>query len=158
MPVLYVPHHKKIVPNIDGARIVGGKSHSSLWLVLAEWLTQTWLVYMQKSTIYMTYITIYPPSGAHAFNAAWTALHTLQERIQVLRKWPQDVPSSLLALGTQSWLVARRTRNPYRTIGTVLKQASPWGDGSGILITRREETYLLTFSSVHCYRKINCRK
>jgi hypothetical protein len=37
---------------------------------------------------YMTYITTYPPSGTHAFNAAWTALHTLQERIHVLRKWP----------------------------------------------------------------------
>jgi hypothetical protein len=27
---------------------------------------------------YMTYITTYPPSGAHAFNAEWTSLDTLQ--------------------------------------------------------------------------------
>jgi hypothetical protein len=39
----------------------------------------------------MTYITPYPLSGAHVFNAAWTVLHMLQER----------VPRSLLALGTQ---------------------------------------------------------
>jgi hypothetical protein len=32
----------------------------------------------------MVYIIIYPSSGAHAFNAARTALHTLQERIHVL--------------------------------------------------------------------------
>jgi len=31
--------------------------------------------------IIYTSITTYPPSGAHAFNAAWTALHTLRERI-----------------------------------------------------------------------------
>jgi hypothetical protein len=35
---------------------------------------------------YMTYITTYPPSGIHAFNAAWTMLYILQERIHVLRK------------------------------------------------------------------------
>jgi hypothetical protein len=50
----------------------------------------------------MTYITTYPPSGAHVFNAAWTALHMLQEHIHILRKWPQDIPRPLLALGTQS--------------------------------------------------------
>jgi hypothetical protein len=50
----------------------------------------------------MTYITTYPTSGAHAFNAAWTALHMLQECIHVLRKGPQDIPKSLLTLGTQS--------------------------------------------------------
>jgi hypothetical protein len=44
----------------------------------------------------------YPSSGVHTFNAAWTALHTSQRRIHVLCKWPQDIPSSLLALGTWS--------------------------------------------------------
>jgi hypothetical protein len=34
-----------------------------------------------------TYITTYPPSGAHTFNAAWTTLYTLQEHIHVLQKW-----------------------------------------------------------------------
>jgi hypothetical protein len=40
----------------------------------------------KKHNKYMTYITTYPPSGAHAFNATWTELHTLQECIHVLRK------------------------------------------------------------------------
>jgi hypothetical protein len=43
-----------------------------------------------------------PLCGAQAFNAAWAALHTLQEHIDVLRKWPQDIPRSLLALGMRS--------------------------------------------------------
>jgi hypothetical protein len=46
----------------------------------------------------MTYIITYPPSDAHTFNAVWTALHTLQEQIHVLRKWPQDIFMSLLTL------------------------------------------------------------
>jgi hypothetical protein len=37
---------RKGSPNIDGARVVGGKSHSSPWLVLTEWLTQTWFAYL----------------------------------------------------------------------------------------------------------------
>jgi hypothetical protein len=49
-----------------------------------------------------TYITTYPPSGIHAFNAAWAALHTLQERIHVLRKWQQDIHRSPHALGVWS--------------------------------------------------------
>jgi hypothetical protein len=44
--------------------------------------------------IYITYITTYPPSGTRAFNAARTTLHTLRERIHVLRKIPQDIPRS----------------------------------------------------------------
>jgi hypothetical protein len=50
----------------------------------------------------MSYITTYPPSGAHAFNVMWTALHTLQERIHVLRKSPQDIPRSPHTLGAWS--------------------------------------------------------
>jgi hypothetical protein len=49
----------------------------------------------------MSYITTYPPSGAQAFNATWTALHMLQERIHALRKSPQDIPGSPHALGTR---------------------------------------------------------
>jgi hypothetical protein len=51
---------------------------------------------------HMTYITTYPPSGTHRFNAAWTVLHTLQEHIHVLWKLPQDIPKFLLALSTRS--------------------------------------------------------
>jgi hypothetical protein len=79
----------------------------------------------------MTYMTTYPPSGAHAFNAAWTVLHTLQEHIRVLHKWPQDIPRSPHVLDARSWLIARRTRIPYRMIGTVLKETSSWGTGPG---------------------------
>jgi hypothetical protein len=43
---------------------------------------------------YMTYITIYPPSCAHVFNAARIALYTLREHIYVLRKRPQYIPRS----------------------------------------------------------------
>jgi hypothetical protein len=43
---------------------------------------------------YMTYITTYPPNGAHAFNVVWTTLQMLQESIHVLRKWPQDISRS----------------------------------------------------------------
>jgi hypothetical protein len=50
----------------------------------------------------MTYITIYPPSGAHAINAAWTVLHMLQECIYILQNWPQDIPRSPHALGVRS--------------------------------------------------------
>jgi hypothetical protein len=57
---------------------------------------------MQKAQYTRAYITTYPTSGAHAFNAAWIVLHTLQERIHVLRKWPQDILRSLLTLGTRS--------------------------------------------------------
>jgi hypothetical protein len=39
----------------------------------------------------MTYITTYPPSGVRVFNATRTALHTLLERIHVLRKRPQYI-------------------------------------------------------------------
>jgi hypothetical protein len=34
-------------------------------------------------------------------NTAWIALYTLEERIHDLQKWPQDIPRSLLALGTR---------------------------------------------------------
>jgi hypothetical protein len=43
---------------------------------------------------YMTYITTYPPSGAHVFDVARTVLHTLRERIHVLSKRQHDIPMS----------------------------------------------------------------
>jgi hypothetical protein len=36
MSALYVPHQKKSSPNIDGVRVVGGKSHSTPWLALSD--------------------------------------------------------------------------------------------------------------------------
>jgi hypothetical protein len=54
----------------------------------------------------------------YTFNATCTMLHMSQEHIHVLRKWPQDIPRSLLTLGT--WVVTHRTTDisPDRTIGT----------------------------------------
>jgi hypothetical protein len=71
----------------------------------------------------MTYITTYPPTSARAFNATWTTLHTLRERIHVLRKRPQDIPRSPRP---RCMVIANRMTDtqPYRTIGSVLKQAS----------------------------------
>jgi hypothetical protein len=51
-------------------------------------------VHAEKHNIYMAYITTYPLSSARAFDAAQIALHTLQERIHILRKRPQDIPMS----------------------------------------------------------------
>jgi hypothetical protein len=48
---------------------------------------------VEKHNIYDKYNHLFP-SGALAFNTVWTALHTLRERIHVLRKWPQDIPRS----------------------------------------------------------------
>jgi hypothetical protein len=59
------------------------------------------IVPAEEHNIHMTYITTYPSSGVHVFNVARTVLHTLQERIHVLRKWPQHIPRSLLAPSTR---------------------------------------------------------
>jgi hypothetical protein len=49
---------------------------------------------VEEHNIHMTYITTYPPSGAHAFNAIRTTLHMLRECIHVLMKRLQDIPRS----------------------------------------------------------------
>jgi hypothetical protein len=50
---------------------------------------------VKKHNIHIyTYITTYSPSGAHAFNVVWTALHMLREYNHVLRKRPPDIPRS----------------------------------------------------------------
>jgi hypothetical protein len=41
-----------------------------------------------------SYITTYPLSCTRAFSVARTMMHTLQERIHVLCKWPQDIHMS----------------------------------------------------------------
>jgi hypothetical protein len=111
---------------------------------------------VEKHNIYDKYNHL-SPSGALTFNTVWTALHTLREHIHA---WENDHKTTLgpHALGAWSWLVAWCTRSPYRTIGTVLKQTSSWGDESGIHLTRWEDTYHLTFSLVRRHRIVNCRK
>jgi hypothetical protein len=81
--------------HLGGVHIVGGNPHSSLWLVLTIRLTKCGQCTCRRAQYtYMTYITTYPLSGAHAFNAARTMLYTLRERIHILQKWPQDIPRS----------------------------------------------------------------
>jgi hypothetical protein len=95
MLVLYVPHQKKSFVKyrwhtysrwqITPIPIVSstGMTYANVVSVLAE-----------EHNRYMTYTTTYPPSGVRAFDAAWTTLHTLRERIHVLKKRPQDIPRS----------------------------------------------------------------
>jgi hypothetical protein len=87
MSALYVPHQKK-------------KGDKYRWRMCSQWqnvlipvVSSNGMTYANVVSVpaeehnrYMTYITTYPPSGVHAFNATWTALHTLQERIHILRK------------------------------------------------------------------------
>jgi hypothetical protein len=79
---------RKSSPNIGGVCIVGGKV-TLIPIVSSNDMTYANVVSVpvEEHNRYVAYITTYPPSGAHVFNAAWTALHTLQERIHVLRKW-----------------------------------------------------------------------
>jgi hypothetical protein len=86
--------HKKNLPNIYSVHI--GWHNTLIFMVNSNNTTyETWLAYLQKTQqIYMTYITTYPPSDVHAFNDVRTTLHTLQKRIHILRKRPQDIPWS----------------------------------------------------------------
>jgi hypothetical protein len=95
MSALYVPHQKKrltkyrwckdsqwqfaLIPVVSSS----GMTHANVVSVPAE-----------EHNRYMTYITTYPSSGTRIFNAARTALHMLRERIHVLRKRQQDIPTS----------------------------------------------------------------
>jgi hypothetical protein len=93
-PIRFSPKEKG-VPNIYGIRLVGGKV-TLIPVVSSSGMTYANMVSIptEEHNRYMTYITNYPPSDADAFNAARPTLHTLQERIHVLRKWPQDIPRS----------------------------------------------------------------
>jgi hypothetical protein len=120
---------------------------------------ETWLVYVQKSTIYI-YIHTSPliPQVAPMH----LTLHGQRciSYNNILTSWGRDHKTFLgpHAPGAWSWPVARQTRYPYHTIGTVLNQTSSWGDWSRVHITRGEDTYILTLSYVRCYRIVNCIK
>jgi hypothetical protein len=94
-PVLYIPHQNKSFAKYRW-RTYSRWQITLIFIVSSSGMTYTNMVSIptEEHNRYMTYITTYPPSGAYAFNVAWTALHTLQERIHVLRKWPQDNPRS----------------------------------------------------------------
>jgi hypothetical protein len=84
---LHVPHQKKIFAKY--------RWHTHNWwqitlipVVSSSGMTYTNMISVpaEEHNRYITYITTYPPSGAHVFNVAWTILYTLQERIRILRK------------------------------------------------------------------------
>jgi hypothetical protein len=86
---------EKLLPNIDGIHIVGGKVALTPVAVLTR-LTYAIVISVpaEEHNIHITYITTCPTSGAHAFSTAWIALYTLRERIHVLRMRLQDIPRS----------------------------------------------------------------
>jgi hypothetical protein len=89
-----------MVPNIYGIRLVSGKV-ALIPVISSRGMTYANVVSVpaEKHNWYIfTYITTYPPIDTRVFNAAQTSLHTLQERIHVLRKWPQGIPRSLLTV------------------------------------------------------------
>jgi hypothetical protein len=65
----------------------------------------------------MTYITIYPPSGAHTFNAAYVT-RMYSRRVEVATR------HSHVSTHPGYTVVTRRTMNvsPYHTIGTALSK------------------------------------
>jgi hypothetical protein len=138
---------RKSLPNIDGIRIVDGKFVLNPMVISSDTTYETWLTYLQKSTIY-----IYTHTSPLIPQVAPTCLTLYVQRCirykNIFTSWGRDHKTFLCphVLGTQLWPVTRQTRSPYRMIGMVLKQASSWGDGSGIHITRWEDTYLLTLS------------
>jgi hypothetical protein len=156
MLVISIPHQmKKLLPHIGGVRIVSGNSHSTPWLILA--IQHVVSVPAEERNRYMTYITTYPPSVAHTLNTAWTALHTLWERIHVLRKRPQDIPTSprpkcaVMASHTTDMHPLPHDRDCPQAI--LILRWRVWNSHHPT-----EDTYLFTFSSVRHYGKGNCRK
>jgi hypothetical protein len=147
MSVLYIPHQKKRLAKYrwrtysrwQNALIPVVSSNETIYAIVVSVPTEK-----HKIHIY-TYITTYP-------QVAPTCLTLRGQRCicheNVFMSWGGDHKTSLgpHTLGARSWLVTWRTRYPYRTIGIVLNQTSSWGDGSGIHITRREDTYLLILS------------
>jgi hypothetical protein len=139
MLVLSIPHQNKIFCHTYRRRVYS-RWQIALNLVASssDMTYKTWLVYLQKSTI------IYPPVAS--VRLTFHGQHCIHYE-NVFTSWGSDYNISLgsHALGARSWSVTRQTRNPYRTIETVLKQVSSWRDRSEIHITRREELTSLPF-------------
>jgi hypothetical protein len=144
---------RKLLPNIDGICIVGGKV-ALILVVSSSGTTYANVVSIpaEEHNRYMTYNITYPRSGTHVFNVVWTALHTLQERIHVLCKWPQDIPRSprpsceVVASRTTDTQPLPHDRN-YPQANLILR--GPVRDSHHLV----GGTYILTFSSVRRYRK-----
>jgi hypothetical protein len=95
MSVLYVPHQKKCFVKYRW-RTYNGWQITLIPIISSSGMTYAIVISIpsEEHNIHMTYITTYPSSGACAFNAARTTLHTLQEHIHILRKRLQDIPRS----------------------------------------------------------------
>jgi hypothetical protein len=95
MLVLYVPHQKKSFTKYRW-RTYNRWKIALITLVSSNGMTYANMVSVpaEEHNRYMTYITTYPQSGIRVFNIAQTILHTLWERIHVLRKRSQDISRS----------------------------------------------------------------
>jgi hypothetical protein len=144
---LYVPHQKKKLAKYRWHTYSRWQSALIPVVRSNDMAYETWLAYMQKRTK-----DIYSHTSQLIPQVAPLCLTLHGQRCiryeNVFTSWGRDHKTflGLNALGVRSWPVERQTCNPYRTIGTVLKQALSWGDRSGIHITRQEDTYLLTLS------------
>jgi hypothetical protein len=129
--------------------------HTYRWRTLSRWQFTHNPVVSSNDSTYETWLA-YQVMPMHLMLHGQRCIHYEN----VFTHWRRDHKTSLgpHALGTLLWPITRQRLSPYCTIGTVLKQISSWGDRFGIHITQREDTYLLTFSSVCCYRKVNCKK
>jgi hypothetical protein len=95
MSVLYVPHQKKTFAKYRW------RTYNWWQIALVPEVSSSGMTYTNVVSVpteghdrYMKYITTYPLSDAHAFNATRTTLHMLRERIHILRKRSQDIPRS----------------------------------------------------------------
>jgi hypothetical protein len=159
MSVIYVPHRNKSFGKYRW-RMYNQWQITLMSVVSSSGMTYENVVSVpaeEHNWYIITYITPYPLSATRAFNDAWTTLYTLRERIHVLRKRPQDIPKSphprcaVMASHTTDTQPLLRNRDcPQASLilkGRVRDSHHPTG-----------VTYLLIFSSVHHYRKVNCIK
>jgi hypothetical protein len=156
--VLSVPHQNKIFCHTYRRRVYSRWQIALNLVVSSSDMTyETWLVYLQKSTIIYDIHHHLSPNGVCAFNVSRTTLHTLRERIHVLRKRLQHIPRftrlrcAIVASRTTDTQPLPHDRDcPQASLilkGQVRDLHHPAGG-----------TYLLTFSSVRRYKKINYRK
>jgi hypothetical protein len=95
LAIFYVPHQKKSFAKYKW------RTYNRWQITLIPIVSSSDMTYVNEISVlaeehnrYMIYIITYPPSGARAFNAARIILHTLRERIHVLRKRQQDIVRS----------------------------------------------------------------
>jgi hypothetical protein len=73
----YTSSPKKKLPNIVGIRVVGGKTHSSPWLIIREITYAIMVSVLAENNRYIIIHHHLSTKWCRAFNAAQTTLHTL---------------------------------------------------------------------------------